>query len=34
MRPREENEDFIKANKEIKELIAQRDKLNKELSDL
>jgi hypothetical protein len=32
-RPIEENEDFIKANKVIEELIAQREKINKELSD-
>ncbi len=32
-RPVEENEDFIKANKVIEELIAQREKINKELSD-
>ena len=33
VRPIEENEDFIKANKVIEELIAQREKINKELSD-
>jgi hypothetical protein len=32
-RPIEENEDFIKANKVIEELIAQREKINKALSD-
>ena len=32
-KPIEENEEFIKANKVIEELIAQREKINKELSD-
>ncbi len=30
----EENEEFIRANKAIEDLIAQRDKINKELSVL
>ena len=33
-KPIEENEDFIKANKVIEELIEQRERINKELSDL
>ncbi len=33
-KPTEENEDFIRANKVIEVLIAQREKINKELSDL
>ncbi len=30
----EENEEFVRANKVIEELIAQREKIDKELSDL
>jgi hypothetical protein len=33
-KPIEENEEFIRANKVIENLIAQRDKINKELSNL
>ncbi len=33
-KPKEINEDFIKANRVIEELIEQRDRINKELSDL
>jgi hypothetical protein len=33
-KPIEENEEFIRANKVIEDLIAQRDKINKELSNL
>ena len=33
-KPIEENEDFIKANKVIEELIEQRERINRELSDL
>jgi len=33
-KPIEKNEDFIKANKVIEELIEQRERINKELSDL
>ena len=33
-KPIEENEEFIRANKVIEDLIAQRDKINKELSGL
>jgi hypothetical protein len=32
-KPKEVNEDFIKANKVIEELIEQRNKVNKELSE-
>ena len=33
-KPIEENEEFIRANKVIEDLIAQRDKINKELNNL
>ena len=33
-KPIEENEEFTRANKVIEKLIAQRDKINKELSNL
>jgi hypothetical protein len=33
-KPEGENEDFIKANKVIEELIQQREKINKELSEI
>ena len=33
-KPKVVNEDFIKANKVIEELIEQRERINKELSDL
>ena len=33
-KPIEENEEFIRANKVIEELIEQRERINKELSDL
>ena len=33
-KPIEENEEFIRANKVIEQLIEQRDRINKELSDL
>ena len=33
-KPKEENEDFIKANKVIEELIEQREKINKELNEI
>jgi hypothetical protein len=33
-KPTEENEEFTRANKVIEELIAQREKINKELCDL
>ena len=33
-KPKEENEDFIKANKVIQELIEKREKINKELNEI
>ena len=33
-KPKEVNEDFIKANKVIQELIEQREKINKELNEI